>query len=55
VVEDYVPTAEERASSVLQLRRGDTVEVLDRSTGDWWYGRVGAQEGYFPSEFVSLT
>ncbi|XP_029920685.1 growth factor receptor-bound protein 2a [Myripristis murdjan] len=37
----------------LGLKRGDIVEVLDRSHPDWWKGTCNSQTGTFPSNYVT--
>eukprot|EP00516_Mucochytrium_quahogii_P004005 CAMPEP_0203761020 /NCGR_PEP_ID=MMETSP0098-20131031/14192_1 /ASSEMBLY_ACC=CAM_ASM_000208 /TAXON_ID=96639 /ORGANISM=" , Strain NY0313808BC1" /LENGTH=949 /DNA_ID=CAMNT_0050654823 /DNA_START=76 /DNA_END=2925 /DNA_ORIENTATION=- len=36
----------------LELAKGEHVEVLDKSDGSWWTGRIGTREGMFPSNYV---
>lgn len=38
----------------LSFRQGERIVVLKRtdSKEDWWFGRLGKQEGYFPSNYV---
>jgi hypothetical protein len=38
----------------LSLSVGDTVELLARAGADWLRGRLGGQEGIFPSQFVEV-
>ncbi|XP_071478494.1 mitogen-activated protein kinase kinase kinase 11-like [Diadema antillarum] len=51
---DYEATADDE----LNLRKGDLVEIISKDhdvSGDdgWWTGRVGDQQGLFPSNYVS--
>lgn len=54
VILDYNPTADDIASNgLLPLKINDVVNVIDRSDEvGWWYGSVGAKEGYFPGTYV---
>lgn len=36
----------------LQLTRGDTVTVLERSSDGWWKGQINSNIGWFPSNYV---
>jgi len=38
--------------SELTFRKGDVIEVTDRSHQDWWRGRLGAATGAFPANYV---
>lgn len=48
----------------LPLQKGDLVEVIEKSSGPWWYGKikhdqvivgsVKPQHGWFPKDFVEL-
>lgn len=36
----------------LEFKKGDLIEVIEQD-GDWWRGRMGAEEGLFPANYVS--
>lgn len=36
----------------LRLRKGDEIEVLDKSDQNWWRGRCNGHEGMFPVPYV---
>ncbi len=36
----------------LRLRKGDRIEVLDKSDPNWWRGRCNGMEGMFPVPYV---
>jgi hypothetical protein len=36
----------------LQLQRGDSVLVVERSSDGWWKGEFNGQQGWFPSNYV---
>lgn len=36
----------------LRLRKGDLIEVLDKSDPNWWRGKCRGQEGMFPVPYV---
>ena len=40
----------------LPLQRGDLIEIMDRSKGDWWTGRSQrtGRQGCFPSNYVAM-
>lgn len=38
----------------LELREGDIIQVLERS-GEWWLGRIGIREGWFPGAYTTHT
>ena len=48
---DYQPQSQDQ----LTLRRGDVVEVLDRSRPGWWYGMSRGATGFFPANYVTLA
>lgn len=45
---------EPQQASDLKLRRGDKIQVSEKLSPDWWKGKVGSQEGVFPSNYVRL-
>ena len=45
----FLPLARE---DELNLKTGDTVVDIDKFDKDWWFGRVGARSGIFPSNYV---
>jgi len=51
VVEDYLPTA----SDELGLVKGQTVEVLKKTSYGWWTGRIADKMGIFPNQNVKLV
>ena len=36
----------------LALKKGDKIKVLEKQEDGWWKGRVGAKEGWFPSNYI---
>ncbi|KAJ3324048.1 hypothetical protein HDU76_013494, partial [Blyttiomyces sp. JEL0837] len=50
VIDDFVAEAE----GDLELRRGETVEVLEDVDASWSRGRIGNREGIFPKTFVEF-
>lgn len=40
-------------SNELSFVAGDIITVMDESNPHWWTGRVGTQQGLFPSSFVT--
>ncbi|XP_041823605.1 spermatogenesis-associated protein 13 isoform X2 [Melanotaenia boesemani] len=38
----------------LAFKAGDVIRVLDTSHKDWWWGRGGDKEAWFPSSFVRV-
>lgn len=47
-----------RTEEDLSFNTGDTLEALDRSTGDWWYARAVSgvsanKQGYIPANYVA--
>lgn len=38
----------------LGFRAGEVIEVMDMTDKDWWWGKMGATEGWFPAAFVRL-
>lgn len=36
----------------LEFRRGDIINVHDRSDANWWEGEIGPRRGYFPATYV---
>ncbi|KAG5268780.1 hypothetical protein AALO_G00216370 [Alosa alosa] len=38
----------------LAFQAGDVIRVVEASTKDWWCGRVGDREAWFPSSFVRV-
>jgi hypothetical protein len=46
---------EARTQEDLSFRKGDRLEILNNTDGDWWLARSQAtrQEGYIPSNYVA--
>lgn len=47
-----------RTEEDLSFNAGDTLEALDKSTGDWWYARAvsgvsASKRGYIPANYVA--
>lgn len=47
-----------RTEEDLSFNTGDTLEALDKSTGDWWYARAvngvsASRQGYIPANYVA--
>ncbi|XP_032887302.1 uncharacterized protein LOC116979703 isoform X1 [Amblyraja radiata] len=38
----------------LGFKAGDVIEVVDATNKEWWWGRIGDSEGWFPASFVRL-
>ncbi|XP_053564477.1 spermatogenesis-associated protein 13 isoform X1 [Bombina bombina] len=38
----------------LAFKAGDVIRVLEASNKDWWWGRIGDCEAWFPASFVRL-
>lgn len=38
----------------LAFKAGGLVEVVDDSDGEWWWGIIGRQAGWFPASFVRV-
>ncbi|XP_075448348.1 spermatogenesis-associated protein 13 isoform X2 [Ascaphus truei] len=38
----------------LAFKAGDVIRVLEASNKDWWWGRIGGNESWFPASFVRL-
>ena len=38
----------------LSLRKGQIVDVLEKSADGWWMGRSEGKDGWFPSNFVEV-
>ncbi|CDK29452.1 unnamed protein product [Kuraishia capsulata CBS 1993] len=38
----------------IELHKGDTVEILEKPSKDWWMGSVNGKTGAFPSNYVQL-
>ena len=36
----------------LQFTKGEEISVFDQKNSDWWQGRIGDRQGFFPSKFV---
>lgn len=36
----------------MELKKGQSVEVLEKSSDGWWYVKVGSKEGWAPSSFL---
>ncbi|XP_046355449.2 tyrosine-protein kinase SRK2-like [Haliotis rufescens] len=46
---------EARSNDDLSFRKGDQMELLDESDGDWWLAKhENGQEGYVPSNYVAM-
>ena len=43
-----------RDDDELTLSVNDEVTVIEKGGGGWWKGRLGDQEGLFPSSFVMI-
>lgn len=39
----------------LAFKAGDVIRLLDASHKDWWWGRGGDREAWFPSSFVRVS
>lgn len=39
----------------LAFKAGDVIRVVDASHTDWWWGRGGDREAWFPSSFVRVS
>ena len=44
-----------RDDDELTLSVNDEVTVIEKDRSGWWRGRIGDQEGLFPSSYVSTT
>lgn len=47
-----------RTEEDLSFNAGDTLEALDKSTGDWWFARAltgvsTSKQGYIPANYVA--
>lgn len=47
-----------RTEEDLSFNAGDTLEALDKSTGEWWYARAvsgvsASKKGYIPANYVA--
>lgn len=47
-----------RTNQDLSFNAGDTLEALDKSTGEWWYARAltgvsANKQGYIPANYVA--
>ncbi|KII60383.1 Signal transducing adapter molecule 2 [Thelohanellus kitauei] len=51
VLYDFV--AEEAGE--LSIKKGETVQLLEKPNESWWKGQIGQKVGLFPSNFVSET
>ena len=38
----------------LALKKGDKIKVLEKQGDGWWKGRVGKNEGWFPSNYIQV-
>uniref|UniRef100_A0A3Q2XJX2 Rho guanine nucleotide exchange factor 4 n=1 Tax=Hippocampus comes TaxID=109280 RepID=A0A3Q2XJX2_HIPCM len=38
----------------LGFKAGDVIQVVDATNKEWWWGRIGDNEGWFPACFVRL-
>lgn len=36
----------------LNFKRGDIIQVLDKSDANWWKGKCNGQSGMFPHTYV---
>ena len=36
----------------LALKKGDKIKVIEKQEDGWWKGRIGNNEGWFPSNYV---
>ncbi|KRZ09702.1 Cytoplasmic protein NCK2, partial [Trichinella zimbabwensis] len=46
---DYQPQREDE----IELRKGDQIEVLEKSSDGWWRGQCSDRVGWFPSNYVT--
>lgn len=49
---DFNPSNDVEDGSELGFKVGDFIHVTDCGDPGWWGGRLGTQEGYFPSTYV---
>ena len=53
---DFDPeTNEGDADTELGFKKGDLITVFDSKDPNWWAGRLGDKEGYFPKLYVQRT
>lgn len=52
VLFDYTP--EDPKSSVLELKKGDVIRVIDNDDKEFWYGECDGTVGYFPSKLIKV-
>ena len=45
---DFTPQEE----GELAFKRGDIIEVVEKDDPNWWKGKLGGNEGLFPSNYV---
>eukprot|EP01084_Bolivina_argentea_P249225 417107_1 len=41
-------------SSQLTVRYGDHINIIERTTDDWWYGECNEKYGYVPTNYIKL-
>ncbi|OQR67715.1 protein enhancer of sevenless 2B-like [Tropilaelaps mercedesae] len=46
---DFTP----QEAGELEFRRGEIINVIDRSDSNWWEGEIGNRKGYFPATYVN--
>ncbi|XP_022664229.1 protein enhancer of sevenless 2B isoform X2 [Varroa destructor] len=46
---DFTP----QEAGELEFRRGEIINVIDRSDSNWWEGEIGNRRGYFPATYVN--
>lgn len=52
---DFEPEDNDRdGGTELGFRKGDLIRVLDQQDDNWWGGRIGNREGYFPKSYVRM-
>ncbi|XP_068448536.1 growth factor receptor-bound protein 2a [Clinocottus analis] len=44
---------EAKEDGELNFKRGDIIQILDQSHGDWWKGTCNGQTGMFPNNYVT--
>ena len=38
----------------LEFKKGQVIQVVEKDDANWWRGRLGDQEGIFPSNYVAV-
>ncbi|GMH64517.1 hypothetical protein TrLO_g13461 [Triparma laevis f. longispina] len=49
---DYLPGTQE---GMLNLKKGDVVEVLNKDDSEWWLVEKGGLEGWVPAQYVKMN